>query len=128
VKRVLKTPLFAALLLALAVPASASSTRHHASTVTINLLPGSSDTFYGQVSGGPKRCLVERKVLLELGPAGVKPAVVGSDTTSSNGDWLVSLENPQAGEYRAVALRTTYKAHGVRHVCDREASPRLLDA
>jgi hypothetical protein len=127
-KRVLGISTLTAAALALVVPAPAGAARHHASTVTINLFPGSSDTFYGNVSGGPRRCWVGRKVLLEQGPAGEKPSIVGSDVTSSNGDWFISLVNPQAAEYRAVALRKAYKAHGVRHVCDRAASPRLLDA
>src|SRR4051812_41148548 len=97
--------------------ALARSARHHSSTVTINLFPGSSETFYGKVAGGPQRCWVNRKVLLQLGAAGVKPSVVGADITSTSGDWMISLENPLAGEYRAVALRKAYKAHGVRHVC-----------
>jgi hypothetical protein len=113
---------------ALAIPASASAARHHTSTVTINLFPGSSESFYGQVSGGPTRCWVDRKILLERGPAGVEPSIVGADKTSTGGDWFVSLDSPLAGEYRAVAPPRAYRAHGVRHVCDRAVSPRLLDA
>src|SRR3954447_7735673 len=109
-------------------PASPRPARHHSSTATINLFPGSSDTFYGKVSGGPTRCWFDREVDLELGPAGVDPTIVGADITSTNGDWFVSLRSPQAGEYWAVALRKTYKVHGVRHICDRAVSPRLLDA
>jgi hypothetical protein len=101
-----------------ALPAAASAAKHHSRMVSFTLGTGSPQEFYGSLTGGPKPCWVGRKVILQLGPAGEKPEAVGYDITSTNGDWYLTVDAPQAGYYRAFAPRFAYKRHGVRHVCD----------
>ncbi len=125
-KRILGGTLLAAGLLLSSVAGSQAATHHHAATVNIKLLNDTPHGYYGRVSSGPEKCRVGRKVILQHGPSGIRETV-GSDVTSSEGDWLVALDAPMAGEYRAVALPRHYKVHGHKHVCDRAVSPVIND-
>jgi hypothetical protein len=114
--------------LSLVPTAAAKPTPHHNSSVTINVLSDSTVRgYYGRVSSGPKQCEVGRRVILRLGPGGDQ-VDVGSDVTSSEGDWLIAFDAPLAGHYQAFAPRTAYHRHGIKHVCDAAKSPRILDA
>jgi hypothetical protein len=106
--------------------APAASVRHHSSDVTIAFTTAPPYAFFGKVTSSAPRCAVGRKVVLLMGPPGSQ-SVVASDTTSSNGDWYVTLENPLAGHYQAKALRKAYKVNGKRHVCDAARSPGVDD-
>jgi hypothetical protein len=114
-------------IVSLAFAATAFAAKHHERTVLFTLGTGDPQEFYGSLTGGPKPCWVGRKVILQLGPAGEKPEAVGSDLTSTNGDWYLTVEAPLAGYYRGFAPRFEYKHHGVKHVCDAAASPRVLN-
>ena len=107
-------------------PAAAAGTRHHSATATIAFTTQQPYAFYGKVSSGPGQCVVGRKVQLLMGPTGSQE-VIATDTTSSNGDWYVTIENPLAGHYQAKVLKKTYKAHGKRQVCDTTRSPGVDD-
>jgi hypothetical protein len=122
----LSSVLVAAALLAPVSPVSAAPARHHGATATIAYTTSPPYAFYGKVTSGPDPCFVGRKVQLLLGPPGSQE-VVATDTTSSNGDWYVTLENPLAGHYQAKVLKRTYKAHGKRQVCDAARSPGVDD-
>ncbi len=103
--------------------ALAPAARHHTASATIMF---TSEAFFGKVASSATRCEVGRKVELLMGPTGLQE-VVASDVTSSNGDWYVTLDAPQAGHYQAKVLRKTYKVHGRRHVCDPARSPGVDD-
>jgi hypothetical protein len=122
----LSSVLIAAALLVPGSPASAAGTRHHTTTATIAFTGAMPVAFYGKVTSGPDQCVVGRKVQLLMGPPGSQE-VIATDTTSSNGDWYVTVENPLAGHYQAKVLRKAYKAHGKRHVCDAARSPGVDD-
>jgi hypothetical protein len=122
----LSSVLIAAALLAPGSPASAAPVRHHGATATIAFTTQAPYAFYGKVTSGPDPCVVGRKVQLLQGPPGSQE-VAATDTTSSNGDWYVTLENPQAGHYQAKVLTKLYKAHGKRHVCDAARSSGVDD-
>lgn len=114
-------------LLAPVTSASAWVTHHHVSTVTINLLQGSPDLLYGQVSGGPAPCRVGREVQLVGEPTGTKPFGAGIDLTSTNGDWMVSsyFVFPPLSHWQAYALKRPFVHDGIRHVCDLVGSPSI---
>jgi ABC-type sugar transport system substrate-binding protein len=118
----LSSVVITASLLAPGSPASAASARHHGATATIAFTTQSPYAFYGKVTSGPDPCVVGRKVQLLQGPPGSQE-VAATDTTSSNGDWYVTVDNPQAGHYQAKVFEKTYKAHGKLHVCDAARSP-----
>lgn len=122
----LSSVLITAALLAPGSPVSAAPARHHGATATIAFTTQPPYAFYGKVTSGPDPCVVGRKVQLLQGPPGSQE-VAATDTTSSNGDWYVTLENPQAGHYQAKVLKKIYKAHGKRHVCDAARSPGVDD-
>jgi len=119
----LATVIVSSLVMAAGVTAAG---RHESSTVTIQVFNGPPPGLFGKVSSSAGPCAHSRKVLVFLGPRATHQ-LVGSDITSSNGDWFVAPDGEQAGRYQAFARRKTYTRHGHSHVCDPEKSPSILN-
>jgi hypothetical protein len=104
-----------AIILALAIPASASARSGFASTITIHWTQDGSDSiFYGLVSSEKRGCKANRHVKVVYSADNTSYAPYDTAVTNSDGTWAAVSPTAFGGWYRAIAQRR-HLASGTCH-------------
>jgi hypothetical protein len=90
--------------LAVGAVAASASPPTVGSTVTINILRGPSDTFYGEVTSQKSACAKQRSIKVEKVRPGADQ-VIGTGITDANGQWHVVTAPAANGKYYAKATK-----------------------
>lgn len=98
--------LLTAIILALAIPASASARSGFASTITLHWTQDGSDSiFYGLVSSEKRGCVGNRHVKIVYSADNTTYSPYDTAVTNSDGTWAAISPTAFGGWYRAIARR-----------------------
>ncbi|MGH2787986.1 MAG: LPXTG cell wall anchor domain-containing protein [Actinomycetota bacterium] len=98
-------------------PSALGHDRSFSTSVTFNY---DGVNFYGRVSSPSQGCVAGRTVVLYR-----QGAVVGSDTTDAEGNYVIPQPGAGGADYHVVVRASTNSSYGHRHVCNAAQSRTL---